>query len=349
MRAIEIIVMGKTGAGKSTLINAVLEENLAPTGIGRAVTRENKIYKKKIMLPTDEYSTNHNLIPWEVSMYDTVGLEIDSTITYKTLEETKKHIVEARSSLNPNDISVVWFCVSEISKRFEPFELDLIKKLSIDYEIPFVAVITQSISKKKGDLEKQIEKTLPDVPLVKVLAKEYPIDNNVSVPPRGVDALLKESINNYHSRKIKILESKIDQLYLEKNEYIRRIEKRGRDCIHNYSKIATKIGILPGGCIPFVHGICIKMMMELNDIVGIKGDKSLTSDIFENAIVGMVATPFMLVPLLSVAVVQAYVETVGESYLMVLLTVVDKSTDIELKDNALMIRRIKNEITRIKK
>jgi len=350
LRTVEIIVMGKTGAGKSTLINSVLEEDLAPTGTGQAVTRKNKTYKKEMMLPTGRKKDGqYGLVACALSMYDTVGLEIDHKITENTLEKIRDHIKKTKESINTEDVSLVWFCVSETSKRFEPYEIELIKKLSIDYEIPFVIVLTQSITKKKGELELQIKEALPDVPIAKVLAKEYPIDDDITLPVKGVDELLRKSINDYQGRKIKLLETKINLLDIRRKERIDEIKSRGNACIAKYSSAATKMGILPAGCIPFVHGTCIKMLVDLNDIAGIKGDKALASDIFVNAIVGVIATPFMAVPLLSVAVASAYVEAVGDNYLSVLIGVIDHSTDYELMDNALMAKRIKDEIRKLKK
>ena len=54
---LNIIVAGKTGVGKSTLINSVFRGNLAPTGTGRPVTLENKIYKRE-NFPLTIYDNN---------------------------------------------------------------------------------------------------------------------------------------------------------------------------------------------------------------------------------------------------------------------------------------------------
>ena len=351
MQTVDIIVMGKTGAGKSTLINAVFGEDIAPTGTGQAITKRNMVYSKDVSIPDSiKNGKGHYASIWyHLNMCDTVGLEIDSTITNATLRKIKKHINETKNKSSIENLNLVWFCISEINKRFETYEIELINKLSIDYEIPFVIVITQSISKKKGNLERQIEEVLPDVPLAKVLAKEYPIDDEVSIPPKGVDDLLCKSIKDYQGRKVKILETKLNLLNTSRKDRISKIESEGNKCIADYSSTAEKIGILPAGCIPFVHGICIKMMVELNDIAGIKGDKALVSDIFTDAVLGVIATPFMAVPLLSIPVAKAYVETVGEGYLKVLITVIDNSSDRDLKDNALMADRIKEELRKLKK
>ena len=111
-----IVVMGKTGTGKSTLINAVLGREAAPTGKGQAITRENQVYET-----FREYDSGRKKV--RLRLYDTVGLEIDAKLTRETLVQIRQLIKDAQaqcaSETGPEDVAIVWFCVNEQSRRFE--------------------------------------------------------------------------------------------------------------------------------------------------------------------------------------------------------------------------------------
>lgn len=348
MKNVNIIVMGKTGAGKSTLVNSVLKENVAPTGIGRAITKQNKIYKKKLKVKFKQREDFCQLI-----LYDTVGLEIDKQITENTLSEVKRHILSLKQSSDLEDVSIVWFCINELSKRLESYEVDLIKKLSIEYEIPFMIVLTQNLTKGKKELEKQINSILPDVQVEKVLAKEYPIDDDNVLPEHGVNELLVKSINNYRSCKVKLLEKKIDLLdevrKERKEKYIKEFRTKAERCIKKYSDKAETIGWLPGFCIPVVHTYCIEMICEINSIAGLSLSEVDSGEIFSDFIVGIVATPLMALPLFSVAVASSYVETVGSTYLGTLESVLENTDEKAFDNNEEMVTRIEEELRKLKK
>ena len=78
-----IIVAGITGTGKSTLINAVFGTELARTGSGRPVTEH-----------IDEYQNEE--IP--VHIWDTVGLELNSETTKKSIQSIKDTIANKAST-----------------------------------------------------------------------------------------------------------------------------------------------------------------------------------------------------------------------------------------------------------
>ena len=84
---------------------------------------------------------------------------------------------------------------------------------------------------------------------------------------------------------------------------------------------------------------CVSNDYGFEQDVGISSTEGFAADIFANAVVGVIATPFMAVPLLSAAIAYGYVGAVGESYLDSLMCVVERSTVGELKNNELMAKR----------
>lgn len=351
MNNLNIVIMGKTGAGKSTLINAILEEDLAPTGSGQAVTKENKVYSKGMLLSigdADNHSGLYGMIGKKLNLYDTVGLEIDTNITRNTLEIINKIIKKTQENEKENDMTLVWFCVNSRSSRLEAYELELIRELSIEYEIPFVIVMTQCYTREKGELEKQIENDLPEISVMRVLSKDYKTRGG-SVTAFGIHELLCLSVIDYNKNKVNILENKLDRLNQDRQRKIQELKAKGNGYIKNYGDKAGKIGSIPVGCIPIVHGMCVKMLMDLNKMVGINSAKGFASDLFSNAVVGAIVTPLMAVPLLSATIATAYVKTIGDEYLESLMCVVERSSDAELKNNELMSNRIKDEIKKRKK
>ena len=128
---VNIIVTGKTGVGKSTLINSVFREKLAKTGIGAPVTQTIKELTKK---------------GFPLRVYDTVGLELGSDRQQQVEDDINKVITDA---LNKGDedkfIHCIWYCINVNSNRIESREEEFIDRLARDNKntgVPVIIVLT---------------------------------------------------------------------------------------------------------------------------------------------------------------------------------------------------------------
>lgn len=371
MRNVSIVVMGKTGAGKSTLINSVLNEKVAPTGTGCAVTKENKIYVK--CLPFEGEPAGILL-----SMYDTVGLEINENITKKTISEIKKHIETTKLMAGNTDVHIVWFCVNNRSNRMEPYELNLIKQLSIEHEIPFIITVTQCFSDEPGELASTISKNLAEIPQVRVLAEDYKLRSG-SVKAFGVGELMRKSVRDYKSLKVRILEKKLailgnyDNFINIKSNFINLA--RGRTIYYaRKAKNCASASIFPSfpwfigasgalriGVVKEIGEKLVKSLDELfvSSFSQFSGDqstgysllqKTFMSDDFTkellNDIVSVMNLAKMLIPGLSGDAAYDYIKQIGDNYVKVLSKIFDdwprNNSNEEIK------RRIKAEIAKLK-
>lgn len=169
---VNILIVGKTGVGKSTLVNAVFHGNLAETGDGRPVTRKTREIRKEG-------------IP--LSVFDTRGLELSE---YRhTTEELEKFILARRKSEDPNEhIHIAWLCVMEESRRVEDAEIEFVEML--DQYVPVVAVITKSIA-DNGFRQKVLELLPRARNAVRVLAQEMVLDSGHTIPTNGLEQLVE--------------------------------------------------------------------------------------------------------------------------------------------------------------
>jgi len=182
LKTLNIIVAGKTGVGKSTLINAIFREKLAETGMGKPVTDHmRKLTKKDVPL----------------AIYDTRGFELGREVQ----KEVKKEVIDtinkglAKQDIN-EAIHCIWYCINTASNRVEPEEIEWIKELSKDNQItqvPIIIVLTQSFSKKKADELKKVllNENLDVVQIIPVLAENYEIDDDYIAKAYGMDVLIK--------------------------------------------------------------------------------------------------------------------------------------------------------------
>lgn len=180
-----LIIAGKTGVGKSTLINAAFREDIAKTGIGTPVTDEGDVrwYEKK---------------DFPLRIYDTIGLELDEEKRKHSIEMIKKVCQDAKKSNDPDKfIHVMWYCVASDSDRLEKYEADYIN--SVSEEVDVVLVVTKSYRKKHSErLIRAIETDYPGLKVknkVVVLAQdEHPEDCDEDEIPKkafGVDTLVE--------------------------------------------------------------------------------------------------------------------------------------------------------------
>ena len=177
-----ILLIGRSGVGKSTLINAIFDYDLAETGIGRPITMYEKPKKY-------EYFSRE-----EIELFDTRGIELDPNYG---IEKTSKMVEDfiKEQLIKKEPINAIWYCIT--GNKIEDIELNLIKKLKSLYKddsLPVIIVYTQCVDDETfSEIKNYIETQLNNkINIKKVLAKSKNI-NGISCKRYGLEELLNET------------------------------------------------------------------------------------------------------------------------------------------------------------
>ncbi len=121
-----LAVFGKTGVGKSTLVNAIFGSQVAETGVGRPVTRGLVYYRHPGGM---------------LGLYDSEGFETGASGD-EILEALRSRVAESRTLPVDQQIHAAWYLVRWSDRRFEERQGEFVRALS-DLGLPVIMVMTQ--------------------------------------------------------------------------------------------------------------------------------------------------------------------------------------------------------------
>jgi uncharacterized protein (DUF697 family)/GTPase Era involved in 16S rRNA processing len=279
-----VLVIGNSGVGKSTLINALLGEERAKTGWGtEGTTEELAIYESEKL--------NFRLI-------DTVGFEPS---WFKGMRAINAVIKWSKNSAKEGhadtQINVIWFCVEGTAgKLFAKSIHDLSRATSMWPSVPVIVVITKSYSEpdrtrniemvynafaKQKKYTKNLRKVIP------VVAQVFVLNDNAFAPPEGLTELI-EATNELMPEGMKSSEHDIAAYKLNRKRFM------SQAIVSVSTTAAVVVGAVP---IPFPDATIlmpleVALVNSLAQVYEIKKDeasKNLFNTIVEVGTVSIVA------------------------------------------------------------
>ena len=150
LKKISLIVEGKQGTEKSTLINCLLKDKLAKEGEYTVTT-----------LDRDTYTSKN--IPF-LSLIDTRGYELNQEFNPNEIKKEVIKNIESRRKLKDynNYIQCILFCIDGESNIDQSEKKSLKELINNKYHIPLIIVFTKAIEKQRVEkMEKLLKKLFP--------------------------------------------------------------------------------------------------------------------------------------------------------------------------------------------
>lgn len=268
-----VLVIGNSGVGKSTLINAVLGKDAAKTGWGiEGTTQKLEIYES-------------DKIPFRI--IDTLGFEPSFFKRQRAINAVKAW---SKTSVKEGSgqINVIWFCVDGTSSKLFAQTIQNLSSATAMWEnVPVMVAITKSYSipERARNIEmvnnafakqKRYSKNLRGV--FPVVAATYALNDTAYAPPEGITELISAT-NELMPEGIKAAAVDIHNFNLT----------RCRAFAHSVVGVATSAAVVVGAVpIPFADALILSPieLAEINTLARIYGiENNEQSKRFLNSIV----------------------------------------------------------------
>lgn len=133
-----LAIFGKTGTGKSTLVNAIFGDDVAATGTGRPVT-----------MGLDYYVHPNGIL----GIYDSRGFETGEAGD-RILAALSELVEGTRSADATEQIHAAWYTVRWSDRRFEDHQATFVRRLH-DLGLPVIFVLTQVPRNAQGAIHSE--------------------------------------------------------------------------------------------------------------------------------------------------------------------------------------------------